>query len=133
MNEIARFSRRRALALITGFGVSGFSLNLSADDKQTVLLLDKGFFADLRMNTRHVDRLVRPLIESGTMPASRATLEAEVLGRTKLRPDQLKSHLKDKIADDFTEGRSLRVDGWVLSQTEVRLLVLYWLVHTQSN
>ncbi len=32
--------------------------------------------------------------------------------------------LQDRFREDFNEGRSIRVEGWVLSQTEARLCAL---------
>ncbi len=36
-------------------------------------------------------------------------------------PDQVRALLDEKIRKDFRAGRVRRIDGWVLSETEIRL------------
>lgn len=38
--------------------------------------------------------------------------------------DELRAMLDTKIRADFTEGRTRRIDGWVLSETETRLYAI---------
>jgi hypothetical protein len=38
--------------------------------------------------------------------------------------DELRAMLDAKIRADFTEGRTRRIDGWVLSETETRLFAI---------
>jgi hypothetical protein len=40
--------------------------------------------------------------------------------------DELKKGVRDRHRKDFQEGRTLVLDGWILSVTEVRLWCLYW-------
>jgi hypothetical protein len=49
---------------------------------------------------------------------------------TSSNPATLKSFFEERYRDDFAKGRSLVVNGWVLSRTEARQCALYALTHT---
>jgi hypothetical protein len=50
-------------------------------------------------------------------------VSAKLNGPGQDRPgaDELKARLRARTSDDFANGRTIRVDGWVLGETEVRL------------
>jgi len=45
-----------------------------------------------------------------------------------LKPCQIRAQLTRQIRDDFSGGRLVEVDGWLLSVTEARLCALAWLL-----
>lgn len=63
-----------------------------------------------------------------TLPPSAANpqrlLRAVVGERHGINADDLKSVVQSRIRRDFTDGAMIRVDGWLLSETETRLYAL---------
>lgn len=58
---------------------------------------------------------------SDTLMAS-LNLDAENAGA--LAPEQLHQRLRERVRADFRNGRTVKLEGWILSQTEARLMAL---------
>ncbi|HEX3486895.1 MAG TPA: hypothetical protein VHT51_17715 [Micropepsaceae bacterium] len=84
---------------------------------------------------RHHDsasQIGRLAVQSWPEMADRGSVLNELLGDlqldlatvTQTGPDELLRRMSQRIATDFSEGRTVRLDGWVLSLAEVRLCAL---------
>lgn len=41
-----------------------------------------------------------------------------------LAPEQLHQRLRERVREDFRDGRTVKLQGWILSRTEARLMAL---------
>ncbi|MCK9532810.1 MAG: hypothetical protein M0R77_20190 [Gammaproteobacteria bacterium] len=86
----------------------------------------------------HVDadllRLGRDYLRKRPEEAKLAYLAQAVCGDTP-REDiaRLRAQVREKIHQDFSDGRVVRLQGWLLSCTEARLYALVTLVHTGTS
>jgi hypothetical protein len=52
---------------------------------------------------------------------NRRTLGADVFGTAKtVDPQSMRTHLARRVSQDFTDGNTVIVDGWVLARSEAR-------------
>ena len=121
----AVFSRRKALALTTGLSVLGIpGLRLRAEPK----VLDPSFFAEMTLAPGEVRQVIEPLWASGELSRDPLDLTRKLLRGSTLQSDALRDHIKSQISEDFANGDTIRVGGWILSRTETLLWALYALI-----
>ena len=81
--------------------------------------LTAAFFADLDVAPSALTDYIGRFAASPV-----AELEHQLLGTT-TDPTMYRSAIEQQIAADFAGGRTLRVDGWVFAESEVKLWAIY--------
>jgi hypothetical protein len=69
-------------------------------------------------------RLGRAYLRTATDEASATRLASLVLGRTAVAPGGEAARVASNIRADFSAGRVVTVEGWIVSRTEARLCAL---------
>ncbi len=131
MNGSRGVNRRQLLQLLASVGITASVLGgyaLAASSKKVVL--DRSFFQNLEIDLEKLERYVALFDESTDGSLNQEDLEAEIFGRSlsRLGTAEMKRLLKSRIASDFTQGQTVRLDGWVLSRTEVQVWAVYLLL-----
>ena len=135
MSDSTFLTRRRAMQLITALGVTGGQFSYLRSATEAGAFLDQGSFNGLQVDFHVLDRFVMLFRESGDVSTSQSVLEAEVFGPNpgrstrEMSGEELKTFLQNKIAADFVQKRSIKLDGWIVSQTEARIWLIYFLLH----
>ena len=138
MSDSTFLTRRRAMQLIAALGVMGGRFSYLGSAAETSAFFDKGSFNGLQVDFRALERFVMLFRESGDISTSQSVLEAEVFGPNldrstrEMSGEELKTFLQNKIAADFLQKRTIKLDGWILSQTEVRIWLIYFLLHSSE-
>ena len=119
------FSRRSVLAAGLSAPLLASPRSASAGDSVAAC---RANLARLFPNSLHAARAIGARCADG-QPA--ATLLERLCGSTaqrerlaRLPADELRAILDARIRQDFTEGRTRLVDGWVLAETEARLYAI---------
>jgi hypothetical protein len=138
MSDSTFLTRRRAMQLIAALGTMGGRSSYLGSAAETRAFFDKGSFNGLQVDFRALERFVMLFRESGDVSTSQSVLEAEVFGPNldrstrEMSGEELKTFLQNKIAADFLQKRTIKLDGWILSQTEVRIWLIYFLLHSSE-
>ena len=82
------------------------------DDPTEVIEIGKSY---LSLNPAHADELV--LIE-------------QIKGRFNYQPSSIEANLAKQVIKDFADGDTIRLNGWILSQTEAQQCALYSLTYS---
>ncbi|MCB0338601.1 MAG: hypothetical protein KDD53_03305 [Bdellovibrionales bacterium] len=124
-----KINRRKFLlsaALIGGGGILMVSL------KGSSLFGEQSFYiklSDVIVFPKHADRIARIYIKEHHPDVSKNELLAKLFSGlgwwNRFRSSfSLRKLLERKVRSDFAEGRTLKMHGWILAQTEIDLCVL---------
>lgn len=127
---MGKFTRRAALGLLglTGIGAAGYGASLTAC--RFVPRNKADFFAliDVVPDDAAARRIGTVALRQAAVPADLAALGERLLERPLLRqamasdcPVSRRALVQEQCGADFGEGRTVMVDGWLLSETEVGL------------
>lgn len=127
--------KRRKFLLVTAAGILGLSVPASFSRSVTVPYLE----VLARPNLLDILGSSKPITEIGHtyLAAFRGEYTTEDLARSivvdvglppDLKESSLRRRLANRIADDFSSRRTLKLNGWVLSETEARQCALYTIV-----
>ena len=134
MKRIEQITRRGFLRLLLVLGAVGFVTPLRAlagpgrtDDTSLLALKLRR-----QLNNKHSAKVIgREYLTQIPDEASVEKLVALICNRGEsysglLQADDasLRKMIQDRQRDDFANGRTVRIKGWILSQTEVRLYAL---------
>ena len=118
--------KRREFIGITAAGVAGLAWPGAAAGGVSRATLAHPRLLDVLRNERLVadlGRRYRGVVPSeDTAPALEAAILADVPASASAAPH---AWLDDRVQRDFAEGRTVTVNGWVLSLTEARQAALY--------
>ncbi len=128
--------RRDVLRLAGGAGLTAACVSLLAcgDSSETnpVVLTEVDHDADEPLTTAEAIAVIgRRYLASDTDAVDASTLRSLVGLGDDATPDvvELAARFGGAVRDDFVAGRTLRLDGWVLSLTEARLAAIVALEH----
>ena len=136
MSDSTFLTRRRAIQLITALGVTGGQFSYLGSAAEAGAFLDRRSFNGLQVDFPVLERFVMLFRESGDVSTSQSVLETEVFGPNlnrstrEMSGEELKTFLQNKIAADFAQKRTVKLDGWIVSLTEARIWLIYFLLHS---
>ena len=87
--------------------------------------------SDLEIPYEWLGQMLAPYFRDHPGENNSADLGALLGGGLGASPDEVMSHWRRPIAEDFATGEVVKLDGWTLSRTEVRLWA--WLYLTRHS
>jgi hypothetical protein len=134
MSKHLNFTRRAALA---GLAAGGLMAAIPARRVQAFTLPERAGDGDLAKtalsmfrNPYDVRRVAMACQGRAELCLSKQALVVSIFGAERKRlaaaPDRTQVHgwLRSRIREDFSAGRTVTVDGWVLAETEAKLYAL---------
>lgn len=88
------------------------------DDRQAAALIGQTYLAQAGFPRPNLERLQSELM---------AALQWNNTGPGGDRRAVMQARLRDRISQDFTDGRVVMVDGWMLSQAELQVCAIAYL------
>ena len=133
---MGKITRRVALGIAGLFGVGVVAYSGTLVACRFVPRKHPSFFAllDTVPGDETARRVGRAMVASGHAPSDLKELAAAISERPHIRtalktecPATRKRLVQDQCRADFSEGRMVSVEGWLLSQTEASLCAAAWL------
>ena len=109
-----------------GLTILPISCISSTDSLDDVLCYPDLLFQILNIDT--IRQIGKTYIHQNSTENSIRTLKTLILVK-KDKNLAIKNTLKQQIKDDFTNGNTLNIDGWILSKTEARQCALFYLLN----
>jgi hypothetical protein len=124
------YLNRRQLISIIAVTLSGFIPGVQAGVKTRPVQL----FRKFNINNIHLAKYAELYLSKHPEENNRKSLESLIFNSSSFyNIREMKKFLRVKIANDFRIDKVVNLDGWILSETEVRLWCLLYVALSESK